>query len=98
MKRENDLNWIERKTGVNPKTKCIKCGITAKDSFSKGPVLTGINHPEYYQTYSFYNYRENQSMCPRCHREHEIDLTMKSMDAFAAKHGEKALANKMGLK
>jgi hypothetical protein len=47
------MNWIERKTGVHPNTKCHNCRITATESYKKGPVLTGINHPEYCQTYSF---------------------------------------------
>lgn len=93
-----NINWIKRKTGVDPKTRCIKCGITAEESFKKGPASTGINHPEYSQTYSFYKYGENQHMCPRCHKEHQLDLSMKSMDAYAAKHGEKKLAQKFGIK
>jgi hypothetical protein len=96
--------WVKRKTGVPANTKCAQCGITAADSFGRGPVATGINHPEYFQTYSFYQYGGCNTgipithLCPRCHRERELRLTMEAMDRYAAKHGENALETKMGLR
>lgn len=90
-------------TGVPKGTKCARCGILAEDSAKLPPALTGINHPEYFQTRSFYRYGDERigpvtHMCPRCHRESELELTMKAMDAYAAKYGEKALAAKCGLR
>jgi hypothetical protein len=79
------------KTGVHHNKKCFRCRITAKESVEKGPVATGINHPEHYETYSFYRYGDKKSACPRCHRELELESVMKAMDAYAGKHGEKAL-------
>ena len=74
------MNWIERKTGVHPNTKCFVCGITAAKSFKKGPVDTGINHPEYFQTYSFYYYGNNKHYCPRCHKEAQLKGLFDLMD------------------
>ena len=102
--KESDKPWIERKTGVPCDTKCFRCGITAEQSFAKGPFPTGIVHPEYCETYSFYCYGEHpdapssKHACPRCHKEIELEKTMKAMDAYAKRHGEKALANRMGLR
>ena len=61
-------------------------------------MATGINHPEYCQTYAFCSYNYHKYMCPRCHREAELKSGMDTMDKYAKKYGEKALANRMGLK
>jgi hypothetical protein len=34
-------------------------------------------------------------MCPRCHREEALEGAMRAMDAYAKKHGEKALGKLM---
>lgn len=78
--RENQ-DWIERKTGVDLDTRCFECGINAEESFNKGAVNTGINHPEYKTTYSFYHYGKNQDVCPRCHKELELGKLFAVMDA-----------------
>lgn len=77
--------WIKRKTGVPLNTKCFRCNKTNQESFALGPFPTGINHPEYYQTYSFYRYGENKHACPRCHKEMELESLFKLMDARDAR-------------
>lgn len=54
-------------------------------------MRTGIDHPVYFQTKSFYNYPEGH-YCPECHRENELRLVMAAMDNYALKHGETKLA------
>jgi len=87
------MNYIRHKIGVHPLLKCRICRETATQSFKRGPVDTGIKHPEYCETYAF-----NNGMCPRCDRENDLKLMFASMDAYAKKNGEKALATRMGLK
>ncbi len=79
---------IKRKTGVHPRTKCFLCRKTAKEAFYGPPVITGINHPEYYQTRSFYGwggYESGNHVCANCHRENELKSLFALMDARDAK-------------
>lgn len=77
---------IRDNTGVDPNTKCAQCKITAAQSFRLGPVPTGINHPVYYQTYSFYqSIKDGKHYCPRCHRENEIKAVFDAMDKAEAR-------------
>lgn len=71
---------IARHTGVHPNTRCAVCKITAAKSFEKGPVDTGINHPIYKETYSFYSWGDGKHVCPRCHRENELKTLFEAMD------------------
>lgn len=80
--------WIESQTGVNPETKCCICGITARESYKLGPVNTGINHPEYCRTYSFYSNVKKEMFCPRCHKESEIKALMDLLEARENKRKE----------
>jgi hypothetical protein len=76
-------NYVKNKTGVPPDTMCQICGITAEQSVKKGPVETGINHPEYSETYSFFTDSQNKTglyMCPRCHRENSVKKLFDFMD------------------
>jgi len=77
--------WVKRKTGVDPDTRCRRCRITARDSVKRGPFPTGINHPEYCETYSFYLYDQGKEtahhMCPPCHKEAELESLFALMDA-----------------
>jgi len=83
---------------------CVRCGITKAESDKLPAVATGINHPEYAYTKSFYLGGGNSSdspveiMCPRCHRESELESCMKAMDNYAKRHGEEALAKVCGTK
>jgi 7-cyano-7-deazaguanine synthase in queuosine biosynthesis len=88
---------VRQLTGVPPNTKCADCGITATESVKLGPVQTGINHPVYKETYSFYkSIKDNKLRCPRCERENEIKGVFKAMDAFEKKNGTPALKERMG--
>jgi hypothetical protein len=78
--------------------KCNKCKKTQKQRNLEPPAKTGINHPVYCRTKSFYKYAEDVYLCPECHREKQLELVMASMDNYAKKFGEKALARKCGLK
>ena len=72
---------IRNNTGVHPNTKCTHCRITAAASFKLGPVDTGINHPVYCETYSFYqSISDKKYYCPRCHRELELKKLFEAMD------------------
>ena len=90
------MDWIKRKTGVHPNTKCFICGITAAESFKKGPIETGMNHPEYCQTYSFYGYgsKQDKNLCPRCHKEKQLRDLFAVMDARDGKRKELTSNNK----
>jgi hypothetical protein len=67
---------VQQKTGVRPNRKCHQCKITAKESYELGPADTGIDHPEYSKTYSFYLHMDGKSYCPRCHREIKLKQLM----------------------
>ena len=88
-------------TGVHPSTKCSQCRITAAESSKLPSVATGIDHPVYNQTKSFYRSGGCNTgvpvthMCPRCHREEALEGAMRAMDSYAKKHGEKALGKLM---
>ena len=88
---------VVARTGVHPNTKCIKCGITAAKASLLPPTRTGIDHPEYCLTRSFYcgNGKNAKHMCANCHRESEIEGAMNAMDRYAKKHGEDVLAKIM---
>ena len=76
----NRKDLIEYKTGVEVDTKCQSCGITAEESYALGPVHTGINHPEYCKTYSFYSWGgESKHTCPRCHKEESLKKCFDAM-------------------
>lgn len=82
MTRKDKIEYL---TGVPLNTKCARCGITAKASFNKGAFDTGINHPTYRYTYSFYNYsqfigKKNVHYCPRCHKETELEKLFDVME------------------
>jgi len=82
---------------------CVDCGISQADSNKLPAVATGINHPDYSYTKSFYlegGQHANSEViirCPRCHREHQLESTFKAMDRYANQYGEEALAKKCGL-
>ena len=66
---------MNNKTGVPLDTVCQVCKITAAQSMKLPAVLTGINHPQYFETYSFYtdaNDKSKKYTCPRCHRDGAI--------------------------
>lgn len=66
------------------KDTCDRCGIT-KEEAKKHPVATGIDHPEYKTTTSFYLSYDGGVLCARCHRESELESLFKLMDAVDAK-------------
>ena len=92
---------VKGRTGVHHNTKCNLCGITAGKASRLPPTPTGINHPEYYQTLSFYQSGGCNTgvpvthTCAVCHRENEIASAMRAMDHYAKKYGEEALGQKM---
>jgi len=92
---------VKGRTGVHPNTKCYRCGITAAKASRLPPTPTGINHPDYYQSLSFYQSGGCNTgvpvthMCAKCHRETQLEGAMKAMNAYAKRHGEKALAERM---
>jgi hypothetical protein len=61
------------------KDTCDRCGIT-KEAAKNHPVKTGINHPDYATTTSFYLSWDGGVTCARCHRELEIRKIFKAMD------------------
>lgn len=71
----------------NPKNNvCVRCGITQEESNKLPAVATGINHPDYDFTKSFYLAGANNGndpayiWCPRCHRESELEKLFAVMD------------------
>lgn len=78
---------VKGRTGVHHSTRCRVCKITAAESVKRGPVDTGINHPVYCQTYSFYQNEDRNTsipvthLCPRCHREQALKSLFATMDA-----------------
>lgn len=78
----NYARTVKGRTGVHPNTRCVVCKITAA-KFSRGePVDTGINHPEYCRTLSFYEqrYGSKKYLCAKCHRESELKSLFEAMD------------------
>ena len=72
---------VAGRTGVHHATKCSVCRVTAATFSRREPVDTGINHPEYCRTLSFYlNQKTGKHMCARCHREDEIRSLFELMD------------------
>ena len=63
-------------------THCADCNISRKDK----------SLPK------FRLYWNGEARCECCYRERELEKTMAAMDAYALKHGEDALAKRMGLK
>lgn len=47
-------NTMKGRTGVHHNTRCSRCGITAAKASKLQPTPTGINHPEYCVSLSFY--------------------------------------------
>ncbi len=66
------------------KNTCDKCGID-KDEAKKHPVDTGINHPEYRYSTSFYLSINGGVLCAKCHREEELKSLFNLMDAKGVK-------------
>lgn len=78
-------------TGVPVGTTCKRCGITAEESAKLPPVETGIDHPVYCQTKSFYHYNDGKHMCPRCHRETQLESLFEAMDNYEQRTGKKLM-------
>lgn len=53
------------------KDTCDLCGIT-KEKAKEIPVLTGIDHPKYKYSTSFYYSFTGEVLCAQCHRGKEI--------------------------
>lgn len=66
------------------KETCDRCGITKQEA-KKHPVDTGINHPQYRFTTSFYLGNRGQVNCAACHREMELETLFAAMDRIDAK-------------
>jgi len=62
--------------------KCCVCGITDKERDKLPPMPTGINHPVYCKTTSFYesNVKPKKFWCPECHKEKELKELFELMD------------------
>ena len=52
---------------------CSQCGISKEENDQLPPVNTGINHPKNQWTKDFYRYSESSFICPRCHKENELE-------------------------
>jgi ribosomal protein L37AE/L43A len=65
---------------------CKRCGKTKTQRLKEPPMFTGINHPEYMYTKSFYKYGEDNYLCPECHKETQLEELFKVMDAYEKKH------------
>jgi len=61
------------------KNTCDNCGITKEEAKNR-PVATGINHPDYAYTTSFYLGHNGEVNCAACHRENELKLCFEAMD------------------
>ena len=71
----------------NPK--CARCGITRDESDRLPAVATGIDHPEYCFTKSFYLSQNTlEHHCPRCHRELDLESCFKAMDDCEKRTGK----------
>ncbi len=59
------------------KETCDRCGIH-KDNAPT--VDTGINHPQYRYSNSFYLNTNGRVLCTKCHKEEELESLFKLMD------------------
>jgi hypothetical protein len=72
---------VRRLTGVEPDTRCARCKITAAESVKRGAFPTGIDHPVYHETHSFYQHLDDgKHFCPPCHREMKLAELFDLMD------------------
>jgi len=58
---------------------CDRCGISKKEA-EKYPIDTGINHPFYRYSTSFYLDTNGGVLCAKCHKETELESLFKLMD------------------
>lgn len=70
---------VRRLTGVHPNTRCSRCKRTAAQAVKMGPAETGIDHPQYRTTYSFFS-QGKLHWCAHCHREVELERLFGAMD------------------
>lgn len=82
--RRNDFDFMLYVHGERPfydfaKNNCDRCGIS-KEEAKKFPVDTGINHPGYRYSISFYLDNKGGALCARCHREQEIAWAIAAID------------------
>lgn len=81
---------VVTKDGYNlDKDVCDRCGITQKEA-EKHPVATGINHPQYKYSTSFYLGTDGSVLCARCHKEKELEDLFKTMNARDAARKKKS--------
>lgn len=73
-------DYIKLKTGVDINTKCSICGRTARQSYELGPINTGSKNFLYKYSYSFYESVDKKHLCPRCHKEKELEKLFEMMD------------------
>jgi hypothetical protein len=69
----------------NKKT-CDRCGITEEEA-KKYPVETGINHPFYNKTTSFFLGIDGSVTCARCHGEKELEDLFRVLDKKEREEG-----------
>lgn len=79
-----------------PTDRCITCG-RLRAEVEQDRVPTSYANGTYGYESGFRCY-EAGKVCARCHKERQLRSLMKSMDAYAERHGEEALANIFGLK
>ena len=66
---------------IDDMTPCDRCKKTYGQRKKEPPMPTGINHPEYCFTTSFYLSYYGGVTCPECHKEMELESLFKLMDA-----------------
>lgn len=84
----NKRNWVVTFTSRSregydfTKNACDTCSITREERDKKPAMLTGIDHPEYYQTRSFSLGADGSCLCPECAKE----ASLKSLFALTDAH------------
>ena len=62
------------------KKNCDRCGISKEKRKTLPAFDTGINHPTYRYSTSFYLGFDGDVMCPECHKETELEKLFNLMD------------------
>ena len=66
---------------------CNRCGISKKEA-KKFPVNTGIDHPFYRYSTSFYLSMNGDVLCAKCNKEMELKKVFEAIDHYEKLIGE----------